>query len=326
VIHARERYSYQPEAPSYRPLMLGRPALCVLDEPRRDYLLHEAYDYCAKMAQGRYENVPVASRFLPPEMRPHVLSVYAYVRAAKDFADELYYAERRGEALDLWEEELLRAFHGEADHPIFVALREAVERHDLPVTPFSELLAAFRMDLSVTRYSTFADLRRYCALSCEPLGQIMLYLFGYRDPSLLAYAGEMCVGLQMATFLQDLGLNLCGHRGRLYLPLEDLCHFRVSEQDLRAGRMTAEVKDMMRFQVARARALLERGRPLLDRVGRELSFELELTWQSGQAVLDKIEAVGYDVFRRRPVLHRGDRARLLALSLARRWPRFIGRD
>ena len=326
MIQTVGRFSYRPQAASYRPLRLAPPALAILDEPRRGYAAPEAYAYCERIAARQEESsIPVASRFLPPEMRPHVISVHAFARAANDFADEVYYADRRVEALDRWEDELLRAFHDEADHPIFVALQHTIERCDLPVTPFSDLLTAFRMDLSVNRYPTFLDLRRYCSLSSEPFGRIMLYIFGYRDPALMAYADDMCAGLQIANFLQDLGLDFNGHRGRLYLPLEDLRHFGVTEQHLRRCEVTPEFRDMMRFQVARARALLERGRPLIDRVGRDLSFELELTWQSGQAILDKIEGVGYDVFRRRPALGRTDRARLVATAVARRWPRFIGR-
>ncbi|MCS6914635.1 MAG: squalene synthase HpnC [Myxococcales bacterium] len=325
MIHNLERFSYRPQTAAYRPVGLA-PPVPVLEEPRGNYTLAEAYRYCERMVQGRDESVPVASRFLPPEERACMLSVYAFARAANDITDEPYYADRRAEALDTWEQELHRAFHGEADHPIFVALRHTIERCDLPVTPFEELLTAYRMDLVVHRYPTFQDLRRYCALSAEPLGRLMLYIFGYRDPALLAYADELCVGLQVANFLQDLGIDLNGHRNRLYLPLEDLHHFGVKEDDLRRGCAEPAYRDLMRFQVARARALLERGRPLIDRVGRELSFELELIWQSGQAVLDKIEAVDYDVFRRRPVLGRADRARLLARALARRWPRFIGRS
>lgn len=325
MIHSRERFSYRPEAITYRPLLLARPALAVLDEPRRVSSPQEAYAYCEQLAQRRYENVPVASRFLPPDRRPHVFAIYAFARAANDFADEAYYASRRAEALEQWEHELNRAFHGEADHPIFVALQRTIDDRDLPITPFTDLMTAFRMDQATARYATFADLRRYCAFSAEPLGQLMLRIFGYTDPSLHSYAGEMCAGLQMANFLQDLGLDYNGHRGRLYLPLEDLRHFGVTEQELRTATLTPAYREMMRFQVARARAMLERGRPLIDRVGPDLSFELELTWHSGQAVLDKIEGVGYDVFRRRPILNKADRAMLLLRAAARRWPRALGR-
>jgi squalene synthase HpnC len=327
MLHQRTRFSYQPTAP-YRPLMLAPPpppVLDVFDEPRT-WALPEAQSYCEQLARSRYDNVPVASRFLPPEARPHVLSIYAFARAADDFADEACYAGRRTEALDRWDSELHRAFNEEADHPIFVALRHTVEARDLPITPFQDLLSAYRMDLQVTRYATFLDLRRYLSLASEPLGRLMLYLFGYRDPALLCYADEMCAGLQLVSFLQDLALNYNGHRGRLYLPLEDLHHFGVSEKELRRSEVTPAFRAMMRFQVARARALLERGRPLIDRVSRDLNFELELCWLSGEAVLAKIEAAGYDVFRRRPVLGKADRARLIARAAARRWPRFIGRD
>ncbi len=323
MIHNRKRFAYRPGQVPPRGELCPTPNT-ILDEERREYSLPEAYRYCERMAQEHYENVPVASRFLPEGMRPHVFAIYAFARAADDFADEAHYRDRRFEALDLWGEELLRAFHGEADHPIFVALRDTVERRELPITPFMDLLTAFRMDQSVSRYATFQELRGYCAHSCEPLGRLVLYLFGYRDPSLHCFADDMCTGLQLATFLQDLSLDFNGHRQRLYLPQEDLRHFGVTEHDLRDGAMTLAFRDLMRFQVSRARSLLERGRPLIDRIGPDLSFELELTWHSGQAVLDKIESVDYDVFHRRPVLNSADRARLLARAVARRWPRFIG--
>lgn len=330
MIDNRQRYAYRPPAPIFRdlgdypPLLPAAEFIDILDEPRRSYSIAEARDYCARMAQRRYENVPVASRFVPEALRPHILAVYAFARAANDFTDDARFLPRREEALRTWEEQLSRAFHGEADHPIFVALRDTIEARDLPITPFDELMSAFRMDLSTFRYPTFADLRRYCDYGSVPLGRLLLYLFGYRDPALHRYADEMCVGLQLANFLQDLDLDFNGHRGRLYLPMEDLSHFGVTEGDLRRQRCTDAFVEMMRFQVARARSQLVRGRPLIDRVGPDLAFELELTWQSGQAVLNKIESVGYDIFQHRPVLNRADRARLLATALTRRWPRFIG--
>ena len=300
--------------------------LDILDEPRRaDLPLEQARAYCLRMAQRRYENVPVASRFVPEPLRPHILSVYAFARAANDFTDDARFLPRREEALRTWDEELCRAFHGEADHPIFVALRDTIDARDLPITPFQDLMAAFRMDLTTFSYPNFGDLRRYCEFGSVPLGRLLLYIFGYRDPALHRYADEMAIGLQLANFLQDLDLDYNGHRGRLYLPLEDLSHFGVSVEDLRRQRLTPQFQALMRFEVSRARSQFERGRPLLDLVGPDLAFELELTWQSGQAVLDKIEAVDYDIFQRRPVLNRTDRARLLAQALRRRWPRFIGR-
>ena len=332
MIHNRQLFIHA--TPSVSPLrrrLLPLSGLPILDEPRRSYSSTEAYAYCERLARTRYENVPVASRLVPEGVRPHVLAIYAFARAADDFADEPEYQGKRQTALDAWENELIRTFHGEADHPIFVALRETIEQCDLPITPFSDLLTAFRMDTSPEPLPTFEALRTYCRHAAEPLGQLMLLVFGYRDPALLSFASDLCTGLQLASFLQDLGRDL--PRGRLHLPLEDLHHFGILPAGVRTAPASAHLlgasskawRDLLKFQVARARSLLVRGRPLLDQVGSDLAIELELTYCSGHAILDKIESLGDEVLRGRPTLGRADRARILGKSLGRRWPQVLSR-
>lgn len=344
MIHSRQHFATAPRlAASFdaavpllaRPAagLSGRPYLPILDEPRRSYTLDEAYTYCRGLARTRYENVPVASRLLPETMRPHVLAVYAFIRAADDFADEPVYEGKRHFALDQWEHELFRTFHGEADHPIFVALRHTIEQCELPLPPFSELLTGFRLDLQPAPYVTFEQLRTYCRHRSETLGQIVLGMFGYRDPALLRFAADVCTALQLVTFLQDLGPDL--DRGRIYIPREDLRHFGISEEQLKAlqggGRRrlaassttTRVWRDLVRFQSARARSLLERGRPLLDAITGDLSMELELAYLSGRAMLDKIDALGEGVLRVRPMLGGADRARVMARALGHRWPQWL---
>ncbi len=314
-----------------------QPRLPILDEPRRDYSLAEAYAYCKRLFRDRDENHTVSSRFLPESMHRHVMAVYAFACAADDFADEPDYEGKRHFALETWEHELFRTFHGEADHPIFVALRDTVERCELPITPFSEILTGLRLDLRPAPYPTFEELRTYCRHRSEPLGQLLLSLFGYREPALLRYSAELCTALQLVSFLQDLGPDLL--RGRIYIPVEDLRHFGISDEQLlalrHAGRYehpsTRAFCDLLRFQCTRARALFERGRPLLDLVGEDLRLELKLTYHSGQAMLGRIEALGGAVLRARPTLGHGDRARVAArafgLSLAglARVPQLIAR-
>ncbi len=284
----------------------------------RRFTVADAYAYCERMARGHYENFPVASRWVPAALRQHIWAVYAFARSADDFADEARFAGRRVEALSFWENELERAFHGEADHPVFVALRDTLERCDLPITPLRDLLYAFTQDLSVTRYSNWAAVERYCALSAHPVGRLVLYIFNYRDPSLFRFSDDVCVALQLTNFLQDVGVDLA--KDRIYLPQEDLVHFGVTEQSLYAREAGTQFRDLMRFEVARARALFERGRPLIDQVGRDLGFELAMIWNGGMTVLDKIESVNYDVFRRRPTLNAADKARMVARAATQRWP------
>lgn len=292
------------------------------DAGGQPYTLERAFAYCEAMARGHYENFPVASRFVPARLRPYVWSIYAFARSADDFADEARYAGRRAEALAFWEEQLHRCFHGEAEHPVFVALRETIEQCDIPIQPLQSLLTAFTMDLSVNRYATFEQLRGYIEHSAHPVGRLVLYVFNYRDPSLHNYSDDICAGLQLANFWQDVGVDLA--KDRIYLPEEDRKHFGVTDEMLFARQCTTEFRELMRYEVSRARSLFERGRPLLDRVGGDLGFELALIWRGGTTILDKIEAVRYDVFRRRPTLNHADKARMVALAATQRWPRFIG--
>jgi squalene synthase HpnC len=279
--------------------------------------LNEAFAYCERLARGHYENFPVASRFLPERLRKHVWALYAFARSADDFADEARYAGRRAEALSFWEEQLERAFHGEADHPVFIALRETIDRCEIPITPFQRMLTGFQMDLSKNRYSTWSQLEVYCQHSAHPVGQLVLYVFGYRDRSLHAYSDDICTALHLTNFLQDVAVDLA--KDRIYIPEEDLRHFGVSESMLHGREVTTEFRDLMRYEVSRARSLFERGRPLLERVGNDLGFELCMIWHGGSTILDKLDDVGYDIFTKRPTLNAADKARIGVKAAAKRW-------
>ena len=199
-------------------------------------------------------------------MRPHLVALYAFARSADDFADEPEYEGRRIEALDRWEEALRRCCHGEADHPVFVALADTIEKRDLPIPPLEDMLTAFRMDMEVRRYATFPALRGYTARSAEPVGRLLLALFGYRDPELVRYADEMSTALQLTNFWQDVAADAA--RDHIYLPAEDLHFFGVTEAERQgAEARRSALRDLLRYEVARTRALYERGRPLLDKLG-----------------------------------------------------------
>jgi squalene synthase HpnC len=293
------------------------------DEAGQPFTVDAAYAYCERMARHHYENFPVASRFVPAQLRRHMWAVYAFARSADDFADEPRYAGRRAEALAFWEDELERAFHGEAQHPVFIALHDTFEKRPLPVTPLRDMLTALTMDLSVSRYPTWQSLEAYIQHAAHPVGRAVLYVFDYTDPSLHRYADDMCTALHLTNFIQDTAVDL--RKDRIYLPQEDLKHFGVTEAMLYARVMTQELRDLLRFEVARARSLFERGRPIVEKVGPDLGFELAMIWHGGMTVLDKIEAVSYDVFRRRPTLNAADKARMVAKAATMRWPRFVGR-
>jgi squalene synthase HpnC len=307
------RENGEAEAPA---LSVAKAPIRWLDPPAGPWPVDRAYAYCEEFARAHTESYPVASRFVPAELRPHVVALYAFARSADDFADEPEYEGRRIEALDRWEEALRRCAHGEADHPVFVALADTIEKRDLPIPPLEDMLTAFRMDLEVRRYSTFQSLRGFTARSAEPVGRLLLALFGYRDPELVRYADELSTALQLTNFWQDVASDAA--RDRVYIPAEDLHFFGITEAELKALKPTQPLRDLLRFQVARTRAHYERGRPLLEKLGSDLRMELTLIWLVGTTILDKIEAAGFDVFGQRPSIRRRDQAVIMARA-AKEW-------
>ena len=292
-----------------------------LDPPPGPWTVEKSYAYCEEFVRAHTESYPVASRFVPSELRPHIVALYAFARSADDFADEPEYEGRRAEALDRWESALSRAAHGEADHPVFVALADTMERRELPIPPLEDMLTAFRMDMDVRRYATFQALRGYTARSADPVGRLLLALFGYREPELVRYADEMSTALQLTNFWQDVAADAA--RDHIYLPAEDMHFFGVTEADVKALKPTPALRDLMRFEVARTRALYDKGRPLLDKLGNDLRMELTLIWLVGTTILDKIEAAHYDVFAQRPAIRRRDQAIIMARA-AKEWATRLG--
>lgn len=273
------------------------------------------YRYCEALARARHHNFPVASFFLPEPLRRHIMAIYAFARVADDFADEPQYKGRRSLELDRWEDQLEAMFHGEpATHPVFVALAKTVEEHDLPITPLSSLLSGFRSELESGVFATYSELRSYTALAAEPVGQMYMYLSGYRDPAVLRLAEELASGLALANFWQDLARDV--EHGRFYVPREDLVHFGVRDDDLRARRRSERLRDLIRFEVSRTRSVFERARPLIAAVGDDIAVEMALMWLGGMRILDKIHAAGDAVVYRRPRLTSFDKAIVVSRAVA----------
>ncbi len=269
------------------------------------------------MARAHYENFPVASRLVPGRMRPHVAALYAFARAADDFADEPAHDGRRLEAIDRWEARLDRCLAGEADHPVFVALSETIRRFELPDRLLRDLLDAFRQDCRVGRYDTWDELLDYCRRSANPVGRLVLILFGYRGEEEAALSDRICSALQLTNFWQDVPVDL--RKDRIYLPTEDRLRFGVTENDLREGRLHEGLRRLLGEVVARTRRLYAEGLPLLGRTRGRLRLELRMVWIGGHLVLDRIERRGFDVFGARPALTRLDRVSMLVRSLLGRW-------
>lgn len=265
------------------------------------------------LAQEHYENFTVASWLLPPALRQHFFNVYAFCREADDRADESASPQAALEALAQWREELQRCYAGSPRHPIFVALRDTVRRFGLPIEPFEALLCAFERDQRQNRWESYEDLLSYCQGSANPVGRIVLMLFGYRDAMRFRFSDATCTALQLTNFWQDIAIDL--GKGRIYLPQEDLRCFAVSEEDLQAGRCHEGFRALMRFEISRTRELFVFGRNLIPTVERRLRVDLKLFSMGGESVLDAIERNECDVFRHRPRVSKGKKAWLLLRAL-----------
>lgn len=255
------------------------------------------------MGVGHYENFPVASLLMPAPLRPAVRAIYRFARTADDIADE-------GDAPPKARLDALAALDAQLDaieagrpHE-WPDLADAIGRFGLPIRHFRDLLSAFSQDVTVHRYPDEATLLDYCRRSANPVGRLMLKLFGIDDAPAHAWSDAICTGLQLVNFWQDVAIDHA--RGRIYLPQDALAAHGVDERAIAAGRVDAAWRGLMQAQTARARAMLESGAPLTRRIGGRIGWELRLVIQGGRRIAERIDAVGGDVFRRRPVLRAAD--------------------
>jgi len=287
--------------------------------------LRAAYAECQRLASRHYENFPIASLLVPRDRRDALAAIYAFARAADDFADEPG-VQGRLELLADWRRRLYECSGEEAKHPVFLALGDAIRKYRLSLVNLDNLLRAFESDVRENRHQDFASLLNYSKCSANPVGRLVLELFDHRDPELLGYSDNICTALQLTNFWQDVRIDL--ERDRIYLPLEDLAQFNISLEDLRSwagesrGKTTGEGpdqrwRDLMALEAERTWQLFAGRKPLPERVVPELRRQLRLTWLTGTAILSRTESVNYDVFNRRPKLRWFD---FLRLYLAARRP------
>ncbi|HUA35040.1 MAG TPA: squalene synthase HpnC [Candidatus Binataceae bacterium] len=267
--------------------------------------LDRAYAFCTALAQSHYENFTIASWLMPRAMRKHMHAIYAYARIADDFADE----DRDLAKLDDWGHQLEAAYAGAPRDLVFVALADTVRKFEIPKEPFADLLVAFRSDVNFRGFDTLDDLLGYARNSANPVGRLVLYLFGYRDDERQHLSDLVCSGLQLANFWQDVAIDL--GKGRIYIPRADLARFEIAPDALGKPEIAAKFIALMRHEVAIARAmLLEGGNGLSRLVDRRLSRDILMFAGGGLAILRAIERVGYDVFERRPKLEKWDYLKL----------------
>ena len=297
--------------------MLGRDELEIAKHlPPDSCSVTEAENYTQWLATHHYENFRVVSWLLPWRLHQHFYNVYAYCRWADDLGDEVPDAKRALELLNEWDEELQRAYRGAAKHPVLIAVGETAKKLDIPVEPFRNLLIAFRQDQTIHRYATWDVVTSYCVYSANPVGQLVLYLMGYRDTERQALSDATCTALQLANFWQDVGRDL--EKGRIYIPLDLAAAHGVSEEDITRKKFDGRYADLMKDLIHRTRELFATGAPLASRVSREFRVDVELFTRGGCAVLDAIEAMGYDTLNRRAAVGRRLQARLLGRAMISR--------
>ncbi|MGC2404754.1 MAG: squalene synthase HpnC [Acidobacteriaceae bacterium] len=275
--------------------------------------LEAARAYCRRLATTHYENFHVASWFLPERLRPHFYSIYAYCRIADDLGDEVGDREQSLTLLGEWGKELDACYRGEARHPVFVALAETISECGIPQKPFADLLVAFRQDQTVTRYGTMDEVLGYCEYSANPVGRLVLYACGYREPEMFALSDFTCTALQLANFWQDVSSDYA--RGRIYLPLRDMERYGVQEATIARREATPDFRELLRYEVGYTRDLFHKGLPLIGKVDRELSLDLDLFSRGGLEILRAIERRRYDVLSRRPAISKSRKFALVTRAL-----------
>ncbi|HTL52678.1 MAG TPA: squalene synthase HpnC [Planctomycetota bacterium] len=276
-----------------------------------------AQAYCENLARTHYENFSVGSLLIPKNLRRHMFAVYAFCRWADDLGDESASPEEAREALRWWRGELEALYAGITDasapapeHLVYLELRNTIREFAIPAQPFHDLITAFEMDQDHASWATFGDLCTYCRHSANPVGRLVLYLFRVSDPARQLLSDQICTGLQLANFWQDIARDL--KINRVYLPAEDMKLFAVTRADLEKPTASHEVRALLKFEVDRTQTFFDAGKPLWDQVPRELAKELKLFVRGGESVLESIRRQDYDTLVKRPRVTRLMKARLLA--------------
>ncbi len=282
------------------------------------YSEREVREYTRWLATHHYENFHVVSFLLPRKLHQDFYNIYSFCRWADDLGDEIGDPQESLRLLAWWRCELQAMYRGEVSHPVYVALKETVRRHAIPIEPFDRLIRAFEQDQNTTRYRTFEDVFGYCVNSANPVGHLVLYLCGYRDADRQQLSDYTCTALQLANFWQDVGMDL--EKGRVYLPLDLLAKHGYTLDELLRLEENARSRAVLAEAVSVAEDLFKKGLPLIGKVNRRLAIDLELFSRGGMKILQKIKMQDYNVLRQRPHISKSERAWILFQCLARLLP------
>jgi len=271
--------------------------------------LDSAYNLCLQITRNHYENFPAASFLVPAHLRKHIGAIYAYARTADDFADEM---QDRAKLLD-WRRQLYGCTQSVPDNPIFFALAHTIEKFEIPVQWLDDLLTAFLLDLEKNRYASIAELESYCRFSANPVGRLVLWLFGYRSEDLMKYADQITTALQLTNFWQDISIDL--KKDRIYIPTDLIKQFKLSEKNILMQQSSPDFGKMMGELIQRTARYFEKGSPLTGRVSGRLKWELKFTIAGGEEILRKTEKHKQDLLVWRPAITRWDWIKLAAQNI-----------
>ncbi len=248
-------------------------------------------------------------------LSPHIAALYAFSRYADDLADVTQDSAQAAQKLDEWRAELQNTLRGEAHHPITFALKFTIERFNLPASLFFDLLDAFKQDTAVSRFSTFSEIRDYTRRSADPVGRLVLRLYGFDDPELDALSDRICTGLQLANFCQDVGED--AERGRIYIPLDECRNFDVDPAEILERRSSARMERLLHYQNVRAYRYLLSGLPLAEKLKGRFKISVRLFALGGLRILEKLREDPQAALYRRVTLSGGEKRRVLIASLSR---------
>jgi squalene synthase HpnC len=259
-------------------------------------LLEKAYSRCIMLTKSHYENFSVLSFLLPKGLEYHIAAIYAYCRTVDDLGDEVN--GNRLELLDQWEQDFIQCYKGTPKNIYLLALQKTIKTFELPKEPFIKLILANKMDQKNTRYETFNDLLQYCKHSANPVGELYLALFNYKDTKLLELSDFVCTGLQLVNFWQDVKRDYTN--GRIYIPAEDMMTFKVKESDLAREISDSNVRSLLQHEIIRTESYFKQGKSLLKYLKSNEKFNLLLFILGGQSIIKSIIKQEYDVLLKRP--------------------------
>jgi squalene synthase HpnC len=263
-----------------------------------DSQTQKAYQHCLEIVRSHYENFPVASLLLPRALRQPIAVIYAFARSADDFADEGQLSEQqRLEKLNAYSQQLETLGKAQATDPIFIALRDVIDRHQLPLQLFHDLLTAFKQDVTKKRYANFAEVLNYCQHSANPVGRLLLYLIHQATPENLQQSDAICSALQLINFLQDIHQDF-DENNRIYFPQDEMQQWGINETMIKQQQSSDAMRGLVNQQLQRAKTMMLAGAPLGNRIPGRFGLQLRMMINGGLQVLKLLENQQQNVFSR----------------------------